>query len=333
MNRPDVVKQPLGVTLATFAVMMACVMVRVTTAPGPAETALGADMPLGRAIDSLFRPGIPAVAVSLLAAFLNATLLAGMIVRYSVSAVRTYLPMTLYAMAAYGICFPAGSVSAALAPLLLTAGSTQIIAAFKRSYQFEHVFKSAFCIGLLPMLYAPATLLVPIVPITLSLYRRTPREAAVAAVGLLLPLLLCSVVWWMLGSPFGYMADELIRGIVSSDTTPSLFRLLRDSGVPTRLYAALYGALTLYSVFVILRIRPTLRTRAGKIYVHFLWLLLVCLLPLLLPGGNIVLPGLPAIPCGVIVTAFFIRHRGWIPLAIYLAMVALMLYINLFPAL
>ncbi len=103
----------------------------------------------------------------------------------------------------------------------------------------------------------------------------------------------------MLGSPFGYMADELIRGIVSSDTTPSLFRLLRDSGVPTRLYAALYGALTLYSVFVILRIRPTLRTRAGKIYVHFLWLLLVCLLPL----------------------------------AIYLAMVALMLYINLFPAL
>ena len=174
MNRPDVIRQPLGVVAATFVIMMACVVIRVTTAPYPAETDLAADMPLGRAIDSLFPTGAAACTVGLVAAILNATLLAGMIVRYSVSAVRTYLPMA-YAMTAYGICFPAGSVSATLVPLLLILGSTQMIAAFKRSYQFEHVFKSAFCIGLLPMLYAPALPLVLIVPVTLVLYRRTLR--------------------------------------------------------------------------------------------------------------------------------------------------------------
>ena len=188
MNRPDVIRQPLGVVAATFVIMMACVVIRVTTAPYPAETDLAADMPLGRAIDSLFPTGAAACTVGLVAAILNATLLAGMIVRYSVSAVRTYLPMAVYAMTAYGICFPAGSVSATLVPLLLILGSTQMIAAFKRSYQFEHVFKSAFCIGLLPMLYAPALPLVLIVPVTLVLYRRTLREAVVAAAGLLLQI-------------------------------------------------------------------------------------------------------------------------------------------------
>ncbi|MEE0054897.1 MAG: hypothetical protein U0I70_01000, partial [Alistipes inops] len=119
MNRPDVIRQPLGVVAATFVIMMACVVIRVTTAPYPAETDLAADMPLGRAIDSLFPTGAAACTVGLVAAILNATLLAGMIVRYSVSAVRTYLPMAVYAMTAYGICFPAGSVSATLVPLLL----------------------------------------------------------------------------------------------------------------------------------------------------------------------------------------------------------------------
>ena len=219
MNRPDVIRQPLGVVAATFVIMMACVVIRVTTAPYPAETDLAADMPLGRAIDSLFPTGAAACTVGLVAAILNATLLAGMIVRYSVSAVRTYLPMAVYAMTAYGICFPAGSVSATLVPLLLILGSTQMIAAFKRSYQFEHVFKSAFCIGLLPMLYAPALPLVLIVPVTLVLYRRTLREAVVAAAGLLLPFFICSVVWWGLGDSFGLMGHELLAGTTLGEDT------------------------------------------------------------------------------------------------------------------
>lgn len=231
MNRPDVIRQPLGVVAATFVIMMACVVIRVTTAPYPAETDLAADMPLGRAIDSLFPTGAAACTVGLVAAILNATLLAGMIVRYSVSAVRTYLPMAVYAMTAYGICFPAGSVSATLVPLLLILGSTQMIAAFKRSYQFEHVFKSAFCIGLLPMLYAPALPLVLIVPVTLVLYRRTLREAVVAAAGLLLPFFICSVVWWGLGDSFGLMGHELLAGTTLGEDTalPALFGE-RESG-------------------------------------------------------------------------------------------------------
>ena len=316
MNRPDVIRQPLGVVAATFVIMMACVVIRVTTAPYPAETDLAADMPLGRAIDSLFPTGAAACTVGLVAAILNATLLAGMIVRYSVSAVR--------------ICFPAGSVSATLVPLLLILGSTQMIAAFKRSYQFEHVFKSAFCIGLLPMLYAPALPLVLIVPVTLVLYRRTLREAVVAAAGLLLPFFICSVVWWGLGDSFGLMGHELLAGTTLGEDT-ALPALFGEKGVWSKVYIGLFAALTLCSAIIILRTLPSLRTRAKKIHIHFLWLLLLCLISLLLPGSTIASLGVLAVPCCVTVSAFFIRYRGWLPLAIYTVLTALMLYINLFP--
>lgn len=329
MNRPDVIRQPLGVVAATFVIMMACVVIRVTTAPYPAETDLAADMPLGRAIDSLFPTGAAACTVGLVAAILNATLLAGMIVRYSVSAVRTYLPMAVYAMTAYGICFPAGSVSATLVPLLLILGSTQMIAAFKRSYQFEHVFKSAFCIGLLPMLYAPALPLVLIVPVTLVLYRRTLREAVVAAAGLLLPFFICSVVWWGLGDSFGLMGHELLAGTTLGEDTAlpafsekgsleqSLYRPFRR---PDTLFRHHHPAHTVFAPH-----------KGQKIHIHFLWLLLLCLISLLLPGNTIASLGVLAVPCCVTVSAFFIRYRGWLPLAIYTVLTALMLYINLFP--
>ena len=60
-------------------------------------------------------------------------------------------------------------------------------------------------------------------------------------------------------------------------------------------------------------------------------LLLLCLISLLLPGSTIASLGVLAVPCCVTVSAFFIRYRGWLPLAIYTVLTALMLYINLFP--
>ncbi len=331
MKGPDVIRQPLGVIIATFAAMLACVVVRATSAPYPAESALCADMPLGRAIDSLLPAGAASCTAGVLATFLNATLLAGMIVRYSVSTVRTYLPMIIYLMAACGVWFPVGSASAALVPLLLTAAAIQSIAAFKRSYQFGHVFKSAFCVGLIPMIYAPAVLIVPIVPVTLALYRRTPREAVVAVAGLFLPLLMCSVVWWGLGEPFRYTAASLYEKTFAATGGTTLAELYAGTGAPVRAYLGLFAALTLCSVCIILRALPALRTRARKIYIHFLWLSVLCLATAFLPGSSLVSLGMLAVPCCVTVSACFIRHRGWIPFAAYLLLAVLMLYINLFP--
>ena len=180
------------------------------------------------------------------------------------------------------------------------------------------------------MLYAPALPLVLIVPVTLVLYRRTLREAVVAAAGLLLPFFICSVVWWGLGDSFGLMGHELLAGTTLGEDT-ALPALFGEKGVWSKVYIGLFAALTLCSAIIILRTLPSLRTRAKKIHIHFLWLLLLCLISLLLPGSTIASLGVLAVPCCVTVSAFFIRYRGWLPLAIYTVLTALMLYINLFP--
>lgn len=332
MNKPDAIRQPLGITVATFAAIMTLVMLRAVTAPYPAETALTADMPLGALIDSLFRNAASANAAGAAIALLNAILLSGIIVRYSVSPVRTYLPMTLYTMTAFGLCVPFGSVSAMLASLLLLVSTNRMIDSFKRSYQFGNVFKSAFFIGMMPMLYAPATLLLPIIPVTLILYRRTLRETATAMTGMLLPTAMCSVFWWLAGSPWSYICTCLWKGM-TTPVMPSLATFAADTPLGLKIYAALCTLLTMVSIVTIIARITTLRTRAKKIYLHFIWLAALCMTMPVLPGSDIAAIAIAAVPVSALISAFFTRFRGWLSFSVYLAMLSVMAIINLSPLL
>lgn len=133
-----------------------------------------------------------------------------------------------------------------------------------------------------------------------------------------------------LGDSFGLMGHELLAGTTLGEDT-ALPAFFGEKGVWSKVYIGLFAALTLCSAIIILRTLSSLRTRAKKIHIHFLWLLLLCLISLLLPGNTIASLGVLAVPCCVTVSAFFIRYRGWLPLAIYTVLTALMLYINLFP--
>lgn len=332
MNRPDVIRQPLGVIIATFAAIMAVIIVRVSATPYPIEEAITAGMPLGRFIDRLFPDPVSSCITGIVFAFLSATMLTGIIVRYSVSSIRTYLPMIIYTLTAYGIYFPVGSVSATVIPLLLTMSCGRMIASFKRSYQFGNVFRAGFYLGIIPMIYAPGMLLIAILPAALVIYRRTLRESAVALAGLLLPWLYCSVIWWGAGEPWNYISGQLIDGVTFAGTAPSFLKTLVTADIWKKSFLALYSGIALYSVTVILRRLRSMRTRARKIYIHFLWLFLLCIGLLFIPGGNITSLALLAVPGCVIVTAFFIRYRGWLPLGLYLLLIAAVVCINISPA-
>lgn len=331
MNKPDVIRQPLGVIIVTFVVLMIIVIIRAAIMPYPAEMETTADMPLGQLIDGLFHTAVTSSVTVFCIAFINATLLTSIIVKYSVSVVNTYLPMIIYTMTAYGIYVPLNSVSAAIASLLLIASCAEMIAGFRRSYQFGHTFKSAFYLGIIPIIYAPAAILILILPITLILYDRTVREAGGAVVGLLLPFLLCATGWWYAGESWNYLPTQLYEGFMSSDPFISFFGSFIESTITTKIYLCLYIALTLYSVFIIFRKLTSMRTRARKIYLHFLWLLLLCLGLLFTPGGNIISLGLLAVPGGVLASTFFIRHSGWLHLGIYLLLLGLVFTINILP--
>lgn len=333
MGRQDVIKQPLVMVIATFLAMMTIIVCRVAVSPYPFEVGITADMPLGRLIDGVTGASVTLTYVlGIIIAFLSATLLTSILVRYSVSFVRTYLPMIVYTMTAFGVSIPIGSLSASLVSFILILSSADMIAAFRRSYQFGNVFRSAFAFGILPMIYATSVVLVLIIPITLVLYQRTPREWIAAAAGLFLPFLICSIGWWAIGESFEFVSNSLIKNVFS-ESFMSVREVFLTSDLPVKIYICVYAALAFYSIFVIFRRITGMRTRARKIYLHFIWLLLLCIIMTFLPSSNIISLGLLAVPGSVVVSAFFIKYKGWVPVLVYILLLGLVFWINLAPLL
>lgn len=332
MGRLEVIKQPLLMVVFTFLAMMSVILWRVAVAPYLFETDVAADMPLGKLIDGLASGSVTLTfIIGIIVSFLSASLLAGIIVKYSVSLVRTYLPMIIYAITAFGICVSVGSLSAFFASLLLILSSAAMIAAFRRSYQFGNVFRSAFFLGILPMLYAQSVVLCLILPITLALYQRTPREWVAAFVGLFLPLVLCSVGWWAAGESLGFVFESLISSISGVSSSINVIEVFIASSISVKIFIGIYILLSFYSIFVILIKITGMRTRARKIYLHFIWLLILCLAMIFIPSGNIISLGLLAVPGSVVISAFFIKHSGWVTIIIYIVLLALVFLINIFP--
>ena len=75
---------------------------------------------------------------------------------------------------------------------------------------------------------------------------------------------------------------------------------------------------TVLSLVALWRRSGTMRTRAYKSSVYFLWILFFSLLPLAAPGRAMTDLVLPAAPLAVVMPAYFNRRSGWIPDAVYL---------------
>ncbi len=331
--RINVVKQPKLLAIVTFVAVMALIFVRLIYAPYSMEPAIGADMPLGKLLDGfLGRQSVAMHSVVLLLMFLNGVLTTHLIDKYSISMVRTPLPIVMYILMGYGIFAPFGTVSAGLASILLIISSEQMIAAFKRSYTFNNVFNASFCLGIMPLIYSPSLLLVLILPVALSLYRRTPREWIVAVAGLVLPLLLASAGWYAAGYGWGFVASSLAEAFVMP-TGIGVVVALNEIGVMAYVYVGLALSILFLSMAAVIAGANKMGVRARKIYVHSICLTLLSGATFFLPSGTIVSIGLIAVPAALISTAFFIRFRGWPALAVYLLLLAMAVAMNVIPLL
>ena len=307
------------------------IFVRLLYAPYTVESTVGVDMPLGRLIDGLLAGHRLAIhSIAMLTLFVNGALITRLIDKYNISTVRTYLPIVMYVVMGYGILAPFGTVGAVSVSMLLIVSSEQMIAAFKRSYTFNNVFNSAFCLGLMPLIYSTSLPLVLILPFALSLYRRTAREWIVAIVGLGLPLLLASAGWAAAGYGWGFIAGSLAEAFV----TPAgvgVAAALKEVGIAAYIYVVLALGIVLLSIAAIISGSHKAGVRARKIYVHFTCLTLLSAATFFIPSGTIVSIGLIAVSAALLSTAFFIRFRGLFALIAYIALIVLVVSMNGIP--
>ncbi len=329
-SRTDIARQSLTITLFSALALSSLFLLRSYYHPFPFETVPAAEMPLARASDGLFVSPFISRLADLMLTLINAVLITRFLTRYSVTVIRVYIAFVFYIIFARSAFWPVPGLSTSTATMFLVLSTGRMVAAFKRSYRFEDVFLSSFYLGLLPMLFAPSIYILAILPIVLIIYRRTIREFVVSIAGVLLPVLLCSVIWWALGYDFGHTVRLLSENLSAMPQTwfpDTVF----GAAFPPLLFLILCVLLTLVSTVVNIVMLPKMRTRPHKIYLHTIVLLICTATAGILSGYDLRCIPLFAVPCSILAPSLFIRYDGAGSLIVYLLLIGGAIAINLLP--
>jgi hypothetical protein len=183
--------------------LVALFAARYLLMPYPIESTFVGGMPLATALTGLTVQS-PWIALACVAVILVWTLLlvVQMTVKFGPAGSRNYLPPQIFLILAAGIVISGEGLAALVTALLLTMALRQFVFAFHKDHRFGEVFNAGFYLGFMPLLYAPAAVIVlPVALCALAVYRRSAREAVVMFTGLLLPAAGAEFIRWAVGSP------------------------------------------------------------------------------------------------------------------------------------
>lgn len=316
----DILKQPAATILLAEAALLA---VGVGATIGEREV-VAAATPTAEAVESLVggSGSLFGAIVAALLVFINSLLAARIVTRYSVSVVRSFVPMVLFTIAATATSVQTGSIIPQLTATLLLTGSSRLIRSFKRSLIFAPLFEGYFLIGIIPLLYPNALPVVALSLLMMAIYERTPREWVAGMAGALLPTLLCAWLWWLfagvdfgttLADTFGAIGGERFR-------LAELFTLDR---LPEGVMLAFMTLIVLLAVVSLVVMGAGMRTRPKKINWHFTLIVVSSLLMLLLDSPSPYFYALFASGFAVIAHLFFARWPHIATLIAYLLLLIL----------
>lgn len=344
----DLTRHSLGWTLLLFAGLTALFWMRSVVAPLPEADALCAQMPLGLWIDraGAWLPlGLRNLLIVLIV-FWNGLLLTRVMSRNMLVLERTYMPFILYLLVACGLSFGRTPLAPYVAAGLLVTAFDLMIGSFRRVVVYAKSFDSALLTGLSALVYGPAAVYALLLPCSLILFRKGWREWLTTTVGLALPFLIASYVYWGLGEPFLHVwnlwlqemserlgspffwqrACEALSAGGAATGSPGAVALMIAPWVPIALVTGAALGVFLFKA-------RSMRTRPYKTYLYFVWILFFSLTPLLAPGGSTADLPLLAAPLAIVMPTYFNRFGGWPGNGAYLLLLGCVILYNLLPVL
>ena len=326
----DIIKQPIPIIFGTYLLLIALLTYRAIVSPLPCENVASLLSPVGGWFDGLFSPlwGRVLSVVMLLA---SSVVFTRIISRYSLSVIRSFLPLVLYGVLVCGLIFAVGSPALQLSLFLLARSAELMVGSFKRQTMYDDVMCASFYAGLAAMLIPDLIYAALLVGFQWLLYRRSLRECVAGAVMFLLPIVPAEFVGWMAGGNVGDVAVQWFEAL-SPLHLSSVPALMHDCG-------GLFGVIVLgvvvllgaVSAVVFVAASGSMRIRARKIHNYFTTLFVVGLLMLLLgisPVVSAAVIGMSAVP---LVHTYFVRRPGVGNVVLYLVLLALVvLRITLF---
>lgn len=301
--------------------LAALLVVRWRIAPYPAEAPFTGGMPLAAALARWsVAHGWWAAAVAALVVAWTLIVVVQLSIKYAPAASRNYLPPQVYLIGAGGVAIAAEALAALIAALLLTLAIRRFATSHRKGYAFSEVFHGGFYLGLIPLLYAPAT--VPVVAIAIGsmiVYRRSLREAVVCLTGLGMGVPAAGFIHWALGEGGGHIYRELWR--CTLEARPVIGRL----PWPALALAAAVVIVSLAGIFWVMANKKNIRKAQYKFIAGTSLVFPVVGLSILSGGTSTTLCALLAVPCAVCFPwAFAPRIAGFSTTVYCLIMVAVL---------
>lgn len=235
-------------------------------------------------------------------------------IRYKLYTSNSFLPLPLYGMAVCGVALGANYLVGLTASALLALALKNGCRACRTDYGFDAVFRCGLYLGVLPLVSAPTLSLWLMLPLTLLIFRRTLREAAVAVIGLMLPLLVACYLTWGFGGGFLDPLTTLWQGLVVGEP----FSFVWAFSLPKLLLFITLLLLDLLAVILLISNRPTGGNKPRTILLFATGSLVIALLGLLLPSASPESIALVAAPSALVLPLLFLRSHPIIGLLLYL---------------
>ena len=322
----DILKQPLPVLLLTQIALL--VVLTLRGLHHPVEVAGGLPLsPLGVWFDGALRGGW-GTAVVVGSVVMGSTLLTRITGRYSLSVIRSFVPMVLYVVAVCGVVYPVASPSLAVGLLMLVHAAEQNIQSFKRSEQFGYVMTAAFWTGLAVMLVPDLIYVALLLPLQWALWQRSPREMVSGVIMFLLPALPTSFCWWVGGKEPLWLVGEWARSLSPLGGVDWGGMVATVGGVLPVVLLSLVALFALFGVAIFVGSYGSMRIRARKGHLYFASLFLLSLL-MISVGVPVVVAvpvmGFAAVP---LIYTLFSRRKGVLSALVYVALLLLSIAIG-----
>lgn len=313
----NVIRQSPVVNLATLAAIIAASVARAYFEPYDAESFADMATLLGSILDSWqTEHPVAALAVAAVIWFIAGWSI-GLVVRVrELYFVRTTITIPIYGIVACGIFIPHNYLLAAVSSLLFAIAARSYFDSFRDGYGFSQMFFGSLCLGVLPMIYAPATALLLLMPLAVVVFKRSAREAIVALTGLLLaPLTVCYLNWGAGGeftAPLAQTAEALTAtsGYRFFGALPAGAATLVGMLLALVLGAALISSANIYSM----------NSRARYITFYNMCAFVIALATIALSSSTPAALGLIAVPTAMTVTAMLVQIRSHAANAIYVVL-------------
>lgn len=318
----SIIRQTPAVSILLMLLLVAAAFTRVAMAPYGDELIAGEIPNIGAWVDS-FQSAYPIWGwiLSAVVMIMNGVAIGKLTTALGLYHIRTTVSIPLYAIISCGIFIASDSLVVALATYFTVQMFRYLCGGYVRGTDFNYAFYAGLCAGLAPLLYAPTTLLVILLPIAILMFGFSWREVVVMTIGLIFPLGATSYIDWLMGGEFSATAIGLLNALVyPCDYTP-----WASESVVALTMMGLAAFATICSIAAFVGEKRSVSVRPRTIITFCIILLIVAGSLFLLPSATAGLFAIVAIPISILIPIFLMRLSDDASSLVILALILLVI--------